>query len=88
MEVAPRYRLLTLLTLFNLLTLLTFFTLLTLLTLALCMNTEFYFDCLGHQELKNIAHKGLWKVYAVTWSDGTGRIISLRLLQLLKHLRC
>ena len=87
MEVAPRYRLLTLLTLFTLLTLLTLFTL-TLLTLALCMNTEFCFDCLGHQELKNIAYKGLWKVYAVTWSDGTGRIISQILLQLLKHLRC
>ena len=41
MEVAQHFKLLTL---FTLLTLLTLFTLLTLLTLALCMNTEFYFD--------------------------------------------
>ena len=39
----------------------TLFTLLkrlTLLSLTLCMNTLFYYDCLGHQELENIAHDG------------------------------
>ena len=40
--------------------------------MALRMNALFYFDCLGRQELKNIAHNGLWIVYAVTWSDGMG----------------
>ena len=29
---------------------------LTLLALTLCMNTLFNYDCLGHQELKKIAH--------------------------------
>ena len=24
--------------------------------MALCMNTQFYFDCLGHKEFKNIPH--------------------------------
>ena len=51
--------------------------------MALRMNALFYFDCVGHKELKNIAYNGLWKLYAVTWSDGKGRdgrIIRLRLL--------
>ena len=51
--------------------------------MALRMNALFYFDCLGHKELKNIAYNGLWELYAVTWSDGMvrdGRIIPLRLL--------
>ena len=39
---------------------------LTLLALTLCMNTIFYFDCWGHQEFKNIAHNGLWELYAVS----------------------
>ena len=30
------------------------------LTFTLCMNTLFYFDCLGHQELKNKAHNWFW----------------------------
>ena len=34
-------------------------TLFTLLALSLCMNTLFHYDCLGHQELENIAHDGL-----------------------------
>ena len=29
------------------------------IALTLCMNTLFYYDCLGHQELENIAHDGL-----------------------------
>ena len=39
----------------------TLFTLLkrlTLLSLTPCINTLFYFDCLSHQELENIAHDG------------------------------
>ena len=35
------------------------------------MNALFYFDCLGHKELKNIAYNRFWELYAVTWSDGT-----------------
>ena len=42
----------------------------TLLAPSLYMNT-FYFDCLGDQELKNMAHNRLWQPFAVTWSDGT-----------------
>ena len=34
-------------------------TLLTLPTPTLCINTLFYFQCKGFQELKNIAHDGL-----------------------------
>ena len=63
MEVAPRYRLLTL---FRIMALFT------LLSLTLCMNTLFYIDCLGHQELKNIAHKGLWLLYSVTGGQTDG----------------
>ena len=86
------------------LTLLIGFTLLTLLTLvdeaegadwadgaemALRINALFYFYCLGHKEFKNIAHNGLWELYAVTWSGGwMGLIILLRLLRLLKHRQC
>ena len=40
------------------LTPLTLFTMLTLLALTLCMTTLFYYDCLGHQKLENIAHIG------------------------------
>ena len=39
--------------------------------MALRMNALFYFDCVGHKELKNIAYNGFWELYAVTWSDGT-----------------
>ena len=62
MEVAPRYKLLTLLTLLSLPSLPSLPTLPTLLALltVLSMNTLFYFECLGHQELKNRAHNGLW----------------------------
>ena len=61
----------------------TLLSLLTLLTLP-CMNTLFYFDCLGHQELKNRAHTWIWQLFAVIWdrTDGTGRIMLLRLLQM------
>ena len=54
--------------------------------MRLRMNTLFYFDCLGHKELKNIAYDRLWEPYAVTvaWM---GRIIPNRLLHLLEHLR-
>ena len=38
--------------------------------MSLRMNTLFYFDCFGHKELKNIAYKGFWELYTVTWSDG------------------
>ena len=40
--------------------------------MALCMTALFYFDCLGHRELRNIAHNGLWELYAVTvgWMGG------------------
>ena len=34
--------------------------------MEVCMNALFYFDCLGHKEFKNIAHNGLWELYAVT----------------------
>ena len=57
--------------------------------MALRMNALLYFYCLGHKEFKNIAHNGLWELYAVTWSGGwMGLIILLRLLRLLKHLQC
>ena len=57
--------------------------------MALRMNALFFFDCLGHKEFKNIAHNGLWELYAVTWSDGwMGLIILLGLLRLLRHLQC
>ena len=59
MEVALRYKLPTLLTLLSLPSLPSLPTLLALLT-VLSMNTLFYFECLGHQELKNRAHNGLW----------------------------
>ena len=41
--------------------------------LKLFMKTLFYFDCLGHQELKNTAQNELWELYAVTRMDGMGR---------------
>ena len=45
-------------------------------TVDTCMYEHRILFCLGHQEFKNIAHKGLWKVYAVNlvgW-DRTGHI--------------
>ena len=53
--------------------------------MALHMNALFYFDCLGHKELKNIAYDRLWEPYAVTLA-WMGRIIPHRLLRLLEHL--
>ena len=57
--------------------------------MALRMNALFYFDCLGRQELKNMAQYGLWELYAVTWSywmDGSW-VLPLRLSRLLlEHL--
>ena len=50
---------------------------LAMLTLTLCKNTPFSFDCRGHQELRNIAPKGLWKLYAVTWIGRMGWVIPL-----------
>ena len=42
--------------------------------LAQRMNALFYFYCLGHHELKNKAHNGLWRFYAVTVGlEGIGR---------------
>ena len=40
---------------------------------CLCMNTLLYFDCWGHQELKNIALNGLKELCAATrdWTDHT-----------------
>ena len=54
---------------------------------AIRMNALFYFDCLGRKEFKNIAYNRLWEPYDVTvaWM---GRIIPLRLLLQLEHLRC
>ena len=69
MEVALRYKLPTLLTLLSLPSLPSLPTLLALLT-VLSMNTLFYCECLGHHELKNRAHNGLWLLYVVT-QDGT-----------------
>ena len=40
------------------------------------MNGLFYSDGLGHQELENIAHDGLWEPYAITrmgWIGWMGR---------------
>ena len=54
-------------------TMLTLLKRLTLLALILCMNTLFFFDCFCHQELKNGAHNGLWKVYAVFRMGWMGR---------------
>ena len=51
--------LLTLLTLLALLSPVSLLKPLALLTLT-PLNTLFYFDCFGHQELKNIVHDGLW----------------------------
>ena len=48
-----------------------------MLTLTLCKNTPFSFDCRGHQELRNIAHNGLWKLYVVTWIGLMGWVIPL-----------
>ena len=50
---------LTPLTIFKMHTMLQQLTLFTLLALTLCMNALFHYDCLGHQELENIAHDGL-----------------------------
>ena len=59
--------------------------------IALRMTALFYFDSLGHNELKNIAYNGLWEPYAVTWSDGTDGWTDhtpFRLLRLLENLWC
>ena len=62
------------------LTPLTLFTMLTLLALTLCMTTLFYYDCLGHQKLENIAHIGSGGFIEFVWRDGMGLILPLRLL--------
>ena len=45
---------------------------LTLLALTLCMSTLFYYDCLCHQELENIAHDRRAGFIALE-RDGMGR---------------
>ena len=57
MEVAPPYKLITLLTQLKPPP---------LLTLILCKNALFYYDGLG----QNIAHAGLWELYGVRVVDG------------------
>ena len=53
------------------------------------LSTLFYFDCLGHQEFKNIAHDGRGGyIEFMSWMDGMDHGSPLRLLRPLEHLRC
>ena len=45
---------------------------LTLLALTLCMNTLFYYDCLGHNELENIANDERGGFVEFVLRDGMG----------------
>ena len=42
----------------------------------------------GRQELKNMAHNGLWEHSAVTQIGWDGWVIPLRPFQLLEHMQC
>ena len=41
-----------------------------------CMNTMFYFDYWGHQELKNIAHDGLKSLMELEWVGRMGQTVT------------